>query len=48
VVDDPQSTEDCISPLLRERSWQWLTKDVLNAGSPERNIVVLGTALHRK
>jgi hypothetical protein len=28
VVDDPQGTEDCISPLLRNRSWEWLTRDV--------------------
>ncbi len=48
VVDDPQSTEQCVSPLLRERAWQWLTRDVLNAGSPTTNVVVLGTALHRE
>jgi hypothetical protein len=48
VVDDPRSTEDCVSPLLRNRSWEWLTKDVMNAGSPQTNIVVLGMALHRE
>src|ERR1700722_3646327 len=48
VVVDPQSTEQCVSPLLRDRTWQWLTRDVLNPGSPETNIVVLGTALHRE
>jgi hypothetical protein len=48
VVDDPQNTEQCVSPLLRARSWQWLTKDVLNAGGPETNVVVPGTVLHRE
>lgn len=48
IVDDPQNTEHIISPLQRDRSWEWLVKDVCNAGSPETNIVVLGTALHRE
>ena len=48
VVDDPQNKDHVISPLMRERSWDWLTRDVLNAGDPETNIVVLGTALHRE
>lgn len=47
VVDDPQNKDHIISALQRERSWDWLTKDVCNAGSPATNIVVLGTALHR-
>ena len=34
--------------MLRERSWSWLTKDVLPAGEPSTNVVVLGTALHRE
>ncbi|MBY0527327.1 MAG: hypothetical protein K2R98_28280 [Gemmataceae bacterium] len=48
VVDDPQNTEHILSPLQRERSWDWMMKDVCNAGSPATNIVVLGTALHRE
>src|SRR5262245_9652204 len=48
VVDDPQSTEHTVSALQRQRSWEWLTKDVCNAGDPQTNIVVLGTALHRE
>lgn len=47
IVDDPQNTEHILSALQRERSWEWLTKDVSNAGSPATNVVVLGTALHR-
>jgi len=47
IIDDPQNIEHVISALMRERSWNWLTKDVLNAGDPETNYVVLGTALHR-
>lgn len=46
IVDDPQNTGHIISALQRERSWEWLVKDVSNAGSPTTNIVVLGTALH--
>jgi len=48
ICDDPQNTEHMISALQRERSWEWLVKDVLNAGTPETNIVVAGTALHRE
>lgn len=48
IVDDPQNLEHIISPVQRQRSWEWLTKDVSNAGSPSTNIVVLGTALHRE
>jgi predicted phage terminase large subunit-like protein len=48
VVDDPQNTEHVISPVQRDRSWEWLTKDVCNAGGPATNIVALGTALHRE
>jgi hypothetical protein len=46
VVDDPQNAGHILSVLQRERSWEWLTKDVAHAGSPTTNIVVLGTALH--
>jgi predicted phage terminase large subunit-like protein len=48
VVDDPQNIDHIVSPAKRERSWQWLVRDVCNAGSPRTNIVVLGTALHRE
>lgn len=47
IVDDPQNTEHIISALQRDRSWEWLTKDVSNAGDTETNIIALGTALHR-
>jgi predicted phage terminase large subunit-like protein len=48
IVDDPQNLEHIISPARRERSWDWLVRDVCSAGSPRTNIVVLGTALHRE
>lgn len=48
VVDDPQNTEHVVSPVQRERTWDWLVRDVCNAGSPDTNYVVLGTALHRE
>ena len=47
IVDDPQNTAHMLSALQRDRSWDWLAKDVSNAGNPQTNIVVLGTALHR-
>lgn len=46
VVDDPQNSGHILSELQRERSWDWLTKDVLNAGGPVTNYLVAGTALH--
>ncbi len=48
IVDDPQNKDHIVSVLQRERSWEWLTKDVCNAGTPETNILSLGTALHRE
>ncbi len=48
IVDDPQNKDHVISPLMRQRSWDWLTRDLLNAGDPDTNVVVLGTALHRE
>ena len=48
VIDDPQNRDHIVSPLQRERSWDWLVRDVLNAGDGQTNIVVLGTALHRE
>lgn len=47
VIDDPQNKDHITSFLQRERAWEWLTKDVLSAGEPSTNVVVLGTALHR-
>jgi predicted phage terminase large subunit-like protein len=48
IVDDPQNLDHVVSPVERGRSWDWLMKDVVPAGSPTTNIVVLGTALHRE
>jgi predicted phage terminase large subunit-like protein len=47
IVDDPQNEEHITSAVMRERSWQWFTRAVLNAGTVETNVVVLGTTLHR-
>lgn len=47
LIDDPQNKDHIVSPLQRERSWEWLTKDMLSSGEPTTNYVVLGTALHR-
>jgi len=47
ILDDPQNKEHVVSALMRERTWQWLARDVLNAVSPRTNVLALGTALHR-
>jgi hypothetical protein len=47
IVDDPENEDHTTSPLRRERSWRWFTRAVLNAGGPQTNVIVLGTALHR-
>ncbi len=46
VVDDPQNKDHTISEVRRSRSWDWLTRDLMNVGSPVTNTIVLGTALH--
>lgn len=46
ICDDPQNSMHIISALQRQRSLDWLMKDVANAGDPQTNIIVLGTALH--
>jgi predicted phage terminase large subunit-like protein len=48
IIDDPQNKDHIVSELQRRRSWEWMTKDVLNAGTPQTNVVVAGTALHRE
>ena len=47
VVDDPENDGHVSSALKRERSWSWFNRAVANAGTPETNVLVLGTALHR-
>jgi predicted phage terminase large subunit-like protein len=47
IVDDPQNDQHVTSAVQRERSWSWFNRAVINAGTPQTNILVLGTALHR-
>jgi predicted phage terminase large subunit-like protein len=47
IVDDPENDEHITSALQREKSWTWFSRAVANAGTPETNIIALGTALHR-
>jgi predicted phage terminase large subunit-like protein len=47
IVDDPQNEDHITSAALREKSWRWFTKALMNAGTPGTNILVLGTTLHR-
>jgi predicted phage terminase large subunit-like protein len=48
IVDDPENEDHVTSAVMRERSWQWFTRAVLNAGTMQTNIIVLGTTLHRE
>lgn len=48
VIDDPQNNEHITSPIQRERSWEWLTREVMEVGQPDTNFLALGTALHRE
>jgi predicted phage terminase large subunit-like protein len=48
VCDDLQNDSHISSPTQREASRQWFHGTLLNAGTPETNIVNLATALHRE
>jgi hypothetical protein len=48
VLDDLQKRKNIHSPLHRQRSMEWVTKDAIKAGDPNTNVLVLGTALHRE
>lgn len=48
VVDDPQNIEHVISPIMRGNCLRWMLQDVMMAGTPETNVLMLGTALHRE
>ena len=45
---DLQSNDDIQSAVLRERIYDWVTREVIPAGSEATNIVSIGTALHRE
>lgn len=47
ILDDPENDEHITSALQRERTWNWFTRAAANAGTPETNVLALGTALHR-
>jgi predicted phage terminase large subunit-like protein len=47
IVDDPQNDQHVTSAVQRQRSWNWFNRAVTNAGTPQTNVLVLGTALHR-
>lgn len=45
IIDDPQNAEDSCSPTQLAKDEQWLKSDVLNAGEPDTNFILVGTAL---
>jgi predicted phage terminase large subunit-like protein len=46
VLDDIEDVEQARSPDMRSKLRDYLTKTVAKAGTPETNIVVVGTILH--
>jgi predicted phage terminase large subunit-like protein len=47
IVDDPENDSHVTSASQRERTWSWFNRAVINSGTPQTNIFVLGTALQR-
>jgi hypothetical protein len=43
-----QSNEDVISPVRRERAWDWATREVIPAGDERTNFLAVGSAIHRE
>jgi hypothetical protein len=48
IADDIENEEHVTSAVRRERVWRWFNRAVLEAGTPETNVLVLGTTLHRE
>lgn len=47
ILDDVQNNKDIASEKRRINAWDWLTMEVIPAGSEDTNFVSVGTALHR-
>lgn len=48
IFDDVQSNEDITSDILRDRAWEWATREVLLAGDEKTNYLAVGSAIHRE
>ena len=49
LVDDPNEKDDAYSPTLRQRKWDWFTRDVMAVGDiATTNVLVAGTPIHRE
>lgn len=48
VIDDPQDLKDAYSEAQLDKDIDWLKSDVLKAGEPTTNVIMLGTALAHK
>lgn len=49
VIDDANKREDAYSPTMRERTLDWLLRDVMPVGEPgHTNFVCVGTPIHRE
>ena len=46
IIDDPQSIDDITSERERTRAWEWLTRELIPAGSNTTNFLAVGTSLH--
>lgn len=48
VIDDANEKKDAYSPTLRQRKWDWFTRDVMSVGNARTNFLVAGTPIHRE
>lgn len=46
IADDIEGDEHVIHQEMRQKTYDWFTKAVLKAGSPDTNVIVIGTLLH--
>lgn len=46
IADDLDDDDTPFSALKRERNWSWVTRNLLNLGSPQTNYWFNGSALH--
>lgn len=48
IIDDPDPDESEFSPTTRERVASWFFRTISKMGTPQTNIVVVGTLIHRE
>jgi predicted phage terminase large subunit-like protein len=46
ILDDPQETDDVISPTIRKNDIEWLNRSLIPCGDRGTNIFIIGNNLH--